>query len=107
MKKLMVLVVFCLLCLGACPDKPEWDEISIHIVTFDMCGGNIHGDTFEDTSGMRVWVYDSKSIEYLPIPEKDNYTFNGWFSRAGGLGDAFTNTMRIFSDRVVYAHWSN
>jgi hypothetical protein len=102
MKRLFLITfVIGLFCLIACTDPTKWDEVSIHIITFDMCGGNFYGDTSE----IELWVYDIKFIEYLPIPEKDNYVFGGWFTKKDGLGDEFTNRTRVFFSHVVYAHW--
>ena len=57
-------------------------------------GGELDGDT------VRTFI---PAEEELPIPEKQSYIFEGWFTSAEG-GDEVTE---ITSDgQILYAHWS-
>jgi uncharacterized repeat protein (TIGR02543 family) len=94
------LFLMCLFCLTGCPET-DMDKAPEFIVTFDLCGGNIHGDR----AFVRIPVYESLTIEYLPIPEKEDSTFDGWFMEKKGLGDKFTHETRVYSNLIVYANW--
>jgi len=97
---LSILFIIFLFGFSAC-EYNDWDEVTIYIVAFDPDGGSINGDPKE----LNVWVYETWCIEYLPVPEKEDYTFSGWFTKKDGLGDEFTNTTRVFDNILVYAHW--
>ena len=72
-----------------------------HTLSFDANGGSIVGDETHKT------VYYGTAIGTLPVPERANYTFSGWYTqRDGGSpvlpGDAFL----AVEDVTIYAHWS-
>lgn len=55
----------------------------------------------------------SKSIVYgeqygdLPIPVRQNYTFDGWFTSAqGGTQITASSVVTVKNDQTVYAHWT-
>ena len=67
-------------------------------LTFDARGGNL------DSTGKTV-TFDS-SYGFLPIPTKENYTFDGWY-----LDESFEtlissySTVKIADDHKLYAMW--
>ena len=110
MKKLLVMIcaIMGVCFFSACPEPDtSWDKVTIYMITFNPDGGEIIGNEqpADIRPNMKIWVYESKPIEYLPIAEREQHTFKGWFTRRGGLGEPFTNTTRVFADREVFAHW--
>jgi len=103
MKKILFFTfsIIFLIVLSSCHEPYEWDEVSLYFVIFDSCGGNINGDT----KPMKVWVYETKSVEYPPIPKQEGFIFSGWFMEAEGKGTLFTNKTKVFSDTEVFAYW--
>jgi hypothetical protein len=102
MKKLFsIILIIAVICLSGC--RYERVNISEFIVTFDLCDGNINGDT----TLIRIPVYEAMIIEYLPIPQRTDNDFSGWFTEKDGQGDEFTNTTHVYSNLVVYAYWVN
>ena len=71
------------------------------VVTFDPNGGSLSDAERSRTSFIGTAIGD------LPIPRKDNYTFDGWYTHVSGGN-------RISSDYIVnavgsqafYAHWT-
>jgi uncharacterized repeat protein (TIGR02543 family) len=98
-KMFPIILILIAICLSGCPGIKE--DVSEYIVTFDLCGGNSYGDT----AFIRIPVYEAKTIEYLPEPEKENFTFGGWFTEEDGQGDEFTNTTHVYANLTVYASW--
>jgi uncharacterized repeat protein (TIGR02543 family) len=100
MKRLFpIILILVAIFLSGCPDLEV--GVSEYIVTFDLCGGNIYGDT----AVIRIPIKEKKTIEYLPTPEKDDNTFGGWFTKEDGQGDEFTNATHVYANLTVYANW--
>lgn len=74
--------------------------INSHKVSFDANGG-----TVSETSRM---VAMNSSIGTLPVPSRDYYSFDGWYTEADG-GDEITaeTLMTSLTDITVYAHWTH
>lgn len=53
----------------------------------------------------QITVYSNSTVSELPIPVKDGYKFEGWFTDAE-LTQVFDKTTRITSDMTLYAKWS-
>ena len=71
-----------------------------YTVTFDPCGGSVSPSTMAVRTGD---VYGS-----LPIPQREGYTFAGWFTAASGGSQVSANTnVSAGGDQVLYAHWSS
>jgi hypothetical protein len=105
MKKtiLFSLLVFILIlifdsCYNENQDGYNGDNFS---VTFDLNGGNISGIT----ASISIMVKINENIKYLPVPEKKDNDFCGWFIDDGTFLKAFTLSTQITSNIVVYANW--
>lgn len=69
------------------------------IVTFDANGGSC------DTSAIRG--YCGKELGVLPIPTRDYYSFDGWFTaESGGTQVTASQVYTIANDITLYAHWT-
>ena len=69
------------------------------IVTFDANGGET-----EETSKI---VYYGKTYETLPVPTREHYTFNGWFTQAEGGTEVTEDTIvDSLENRTLYAQWT-
>lgn len=69
----------------------------VYTVTFDAAGGNV------DTSEINVF-YNS-TLGTLPVPTRDYYHFDGWFTDDGTLATEET-IMTEACDITLYAHWT-
>lgn len=69
-----------------------------HTVYFDYCGGS--GDTASKV------VFWGERYSTLPTATWDGYTFLGWYTeKSGGEKVILTNTVTIWGDHTLYAHW--
>ncbi|MBQ0028559.1 MAG: InlB B-repeat-containing protein [Lachnospiraceae bacterium] len=77
----------------------RWEE-NVYNLTFDTCGGAFDSEI----TGITI-VYDSKYGE-LPIPVKDSYTFEGWYTMEPG-GELITedSIVKVTADQLLYARW--
>jgi len=71
-------------------------------VTFDLDGGNIDSDT----ASVQITIKSGDVIANLPVPEKTDYIFGGWFPYKFGKGKEFTSSTEVMSDMIVYAKWT-
>lgn len=70
-----------------------------YTVYLDANGGSLTGKSISVT-------YDS-AYEGLPIPTRNGYGFDGWFTSANGGEKISSSTMvSITSDQTLYAHWT-
>jgi len=67
------------------------------IITFDAQGGNV-STTSQDIS------YNT-SYGTLPIPTRDYFTFDGWFTNPNGDGTQFLSSTIVTKSITVYAFW--
>lgn len=68
-----------------------------HTITFDANGGYINISS--------ALTGESGKLSSLPTPNRDGYTFNGWYTAASGGSRVTTDT--VFDvDTTVYAQWS-
>ena len=82
------------------PDDTRW---RFHSVLFDANGGQV-----SPTSDLTVenGLLGRRSIGLeLPIPTREDYVFEGWFTSAEG-GDAVTTDADFSNIDRIYAHWS-
>lgn len=69
-----------------------------YAVSFDSCGGNT-------VEGINV-VFDN-SYGTLPIPERQYYSFDGWYTAAsGGTKVEATTVVSKSADHILYARWT-
>jgi len=75
----------------------HWVYNSVHhTITFDANGGTVDPPTEETDAG--------GILQDLPIPERDGYAFNGWYTAESGGNEVTTNT--VFNGvATVYAQW--
>ncbi|WP_116946813.1 Ig-like domain-containing protein [Jiangella endophytica] len=66
----------------------------VHQVTFDPAGGS--------PVGVRT-VKAGTALRVLPLPKRDGYRFDGWFTAAGVL---VTVETRVYGPLAAVAHWT-
>ncbi len=75
------------------------DYSQVHMVTFDPQGGSV-----SETSKMVTY---GESYGTLPVPTRDGFTFDGWFTQIlGGVLVTSESVVTADSDHVLYAHWA-
>ena len=74
-------------------------EISIDtpVITFDTAVTSIYIPP--------IAVKDDGTLPMLPIPDRSEYTFNGWYTTKEG-GTEVTKETKFTEDTTVYAHWT-
>jgi len=72
--------------------------VPIYTVTFDANGGTVLPET--DTTSL------GGNLVSLPKPERDGYTFSGWFTTATG-GTAVTVSTVFSANTKIYAQWAS
>lgn len=75
-------------------------DISLYTVTFHPNGGSVDVES--------IIVEYGKEYGTLPVPVREGYNFNGWYTSAYG-GSAITDTMIVGIDYppIVYARWGS
>ncbi len=72
---------------------------NIYTVHFNANGGTVYTSSLDYTYG--------ENYGYLPIPEKVNYTFSGWYTaEEGGNKISESSTVKIVDTQTLYAHWT-
>ena len=72
---------------------------NVYSVQFNANGGTVSTATLNYTYG--------ENYGYLPTPEKENYTFSGWYTEeTGGTKILDSTTVRILGMQTLYAHWT-
>ena len=75
----------------------HWVYNSVHhTITFDPTGGTVDPPTEETDAG--------GILQDLPIPERDGYAFNGWYTSESGGIEVTTNSV-FNTPTTVYARW--
>ena len=75
---------------------------STYLITFDLNGGHIDGDTSSFTSELSSGTW----LDWLDIPAKEGYIFKGWTLTKDG--DVFINYLdRPIPGGVLYAKWQD
>ena len=70
-------------------------------VTFDANGGKVNG---KDTDTITIPAADKGKLASLPVPTREGYTFDGWYTAASG-GMKITETTVFSEATTVYALW--
>ena len=86
--------------LASC-DGANLVGLNEYFVTFDLEGGNID----DDTDSITIAVESNETIINLPYPQKEGYSFGGWYYQKNGVGDKFTSATRVINNTTVYANW--
>ena len=73
-----------------------YEDDESYMITFDPNGGSV--------SKTMARVNVGESIGTLPIPTRDNYTFQGWYTEING-GIQVTEAYIPTDSRTIYAHW--
>lgn len=79
----------------------HWQEITSenpasYTITFNATGGICDTET--------ITVKENQPINDLPIPKKEGFLFNGWFTEES-KGDMITEDTVITNNVTYYAHW--
>ena len=92
-----------------CAPSESWEGVNINnavnidpvpvTVEFDANGGNVSPSSMVFKSG------DSIVVSSLPVPVRDGYTFDGWFTSAEG-GEQVGSSTIVTDDSTFYAHWT-
>ena len=80
---------------------------AIYIVTFDSNGGT--GQFSEEMVGyLNPYVIKGfTDYDTLPVPEREGYSFDGWFTeKNGGEKVEDATIVRKTCDHTLYAHWT-
>ncbi len=75
----------------------HFSEKSYYTVTWDAAGGSV--------SPASSRVEYKTAVGELPIPERQFYSFDGWYTSASG-GTKITEDTVITGNTTFYAHWS-
>ena len=79
----------------------RWEEAgdpSLITITYDPNGGSVNPES--------VKITRDSILTGMPIPVKDGYAFNGWYSsKADGSGYRINEGTSFSKDTTVYAHW--
>ena len=70
-------------------------------VTFDANGGKVNG---KDTDTITIPAADKGKLASLPVPTREGYTFDGWYTATSG-GMKITETTVFSEATTVYALW--
>jgi uncharacterized repeat protein (TIGR02543 family) len=93
-----IVVLTAIFCMG-CGDKSTDGEETggSYTITFDANGGEVSPDP--------VVTGEDGKLASLPEPEREGYTFDGWFTAETG-GDTVTTGTVFNKNTTVYAHWT-
>ena len=87
-------------------------------LTFTLSGENYTSDTekkrhkliFNTNDGSvyteSKWVEDGSAYGILPVPKRDGYHFDGWYTEAEDGKKVGTDTTMGDADTTIYAHWT-
>lgn len=73
-------------------------SIATKVITFDPNGGTCEIESARFTVNSK--------LNSLPTPQREGYTFDGWFTAPDGGTRVTTSTPLGEEDRTVYAHWT-
>lgn len=75
----------------------HWNKVTVN-VSLDSNGGN----TFSNT----MTVFWGDNYESLPTPQRDYYSFEGWYTSVNGGSLVTENTIvNNYNSHTLYAHW--
>lgn len=85
---------------ASCTLYAQWTKSTgkTYTITLNANGGRVSPSTKK--------VAQNENYGELPVPTRDGYLFDGWYtSRTGGT--EVTEDTRATADRTVYAHWTS
>ncbi len=77
----------------------QWKKTDSYVLTFDANGGSVSPATVTIGSDGRP------SVESLPVPVREGYTFDGWYTAAEGGTQIAADTV-FRGNATAYAHWT-
>ena len=98
----MLLLTFSFVIFIGCDNGNGDNGNDEYTVIFDLDGGKIG----ENTANVTRTVNSGGTVTDIPTATKDNHTFGGWFSQKNGVGNEFTSSTVVISNRTVYAKWT-
>ncbi|MBO4338002.1 MAG: leucine-rich repeat protein, partial [Lachnospiraceae bacterium] len=84
------------------PVTPEAaEQVASYDITFDATLGTV------DKASKKV--YDDAYYGILPVPHKDGYVFDGWYTDKSGRGKKITpySVVNLTGDATLYAKWKD
>ena len=80
-------------------DEEEFDRmLTSSIVSFDANGGTVEN--------IGITVYYGQKYGTLPVPSRDNYNFDGWYTdKTGGTKVTEDSIVPMIENQILYAHW--
>ncbi|MCR5149794.1 MAG: InlB B-repeat-containing protein [Clostridiales bacterium] len=76
-----------------------------HTITFNVNSPVV--GVAPSTTQNSMTVYNGQLYGTLPSPTLEGWTFDGWFtSKEGGTRVLSSDTVEIFENTILYAHWS-
>lgn len=86
-----------------------WHDTSAVYATYEDVVVTPRIEEGSTSKGSSVFAHTYKynfPYENLPVPEREGYTFTGWYTAASG-GELITNeSIAPYYDRTLYAHWT-
>jgi uncharacterized protein (TIGR02145 family)/uncharacterized repeat protein (TIGR02543 family) len=76
----------------------RWATVPIFAITFNPAGGAV-------SPAVGATGPDSTLSISLPVPVKDGYTFDGWWTDSTG-GARVTSSTKFTANGTIYAHWT-
>jgi len=84
-------------------------DASVHYASYHNAVVTPRIEEGSNSEGSSVFAHTYKynfPYENLPVPEREGYTFTGWYTAASG-GELITNeSIAPYYDRTLYAHWT-
>jgi uncharacterized repeat protein (TIGR02543 family) len=95
MKIIMIIIVLALIFTTSCFEKLEY-----YTVSFDSNNGSTPSFVSKVVSGGGIYGN-------LPTTDRDNYTFNGWWTGADGTGTKISSSSKVTikKNHTLYAYW--
>lgn len=77
----------------------RWGDVPLakYTVNFDPDGGTVAEPQKE--------ALMNDTVDPLPVPAKDGFTFKGWYTARNGEGERFNPGTQVTESITVYAHW--
>nr|MDE6656118.1 InlB B-repeat-containing protein [Anaeroplasmataceae bacterium] len=69
------------------------------------CGSKTYTVTFESNGGTKVNPITDKEIQYEPLTQKENYTFEGWFIEEDFSSERIVFPYVVKANAIFYAKW--